>query len=216
MVLSKLLYKLYVLRISKLRKPILALVKRFEGGSMYSETLRKIFLNYHNVEIGKFTYGGCFNPSNIRGFTKIGRYCSFAENVYIYNTNHPAGYKSTHPFFYNPSLKLVETEQISRRSIEIGNDVWVGQNVIILPSVKRIGDGAIIGAATVVTNDVPDFAVVVGNPGRVIKYRFSEETIRKLKQECWWDKNIDDLKQHLEDFIKPLEESRSSEPDECV
>jgi virginiamycin A acetyltransferase len=208
--LSTLFFKLYALGSWRSKKAIRALVTRFEGGQMYSETLRAIFSKYHNIEIGKYSYGGCFNLANIREFTKIGRYCSFAENVYIFNANHPVGYKSTHPFFYNPSLKYVETEQISRRSIEIGNDVWIGQNAIILASVTIIGDGAIIGAGTVVTKNVPDFAVVVGNPGKVVKYRFSEQTVRKLKQERWWDKDIDDLQTHLEDFVKPYEEPQNS------
>jgi acetyltransferase-like isoleucine patch superfamily enzyme len=126
-----------------MRRVVLALVKRLEGGEMYSESLRAIFSKYYNIEIGKHSYGGCFNPDNIRAFTKIGRYCSFAENVYIYNANHPLAHKSTHPFFYNPEFGYVKTEQISRRCIEIGNDVWIGQNAIILASVTNIGDGAV-------------------------------------------------------------------------
>jgi virginiamycin A acetyltransferase len=210
--LSTLLFKLYALGGWRLKKALRALVTKLEGGQMYSETLRAILSKYHNIEIGMYSYGGCFDLSNIRAFTKIGRYCSFAEDVYIYNTNHPLGRKSTHPFFYNPSLRIIEAEQVSRRSIEIGNDVWVGQNVIILPGVTKIGDGVVIGAGTVVTKDVPDFAVIVGNPGKVIKYRFSEQTIKKLKQERWWDKDIDDLRTHLEDFMKSLEESQDSGP----
>jgi acetyltransferase-like isoleucine patch superfamily enzyme len=210
--LSTLFFKLYALGSWRLKKTLRALVTKLEGGQMYSETLRAIFSKYHNIEIGKYSYGGCFNLANIQAFTKIGRYCSFAENVYIFNANHPVGYKSTHPFFYNPSLRYVETEQISRRSIEIGNDVWIGQNAIILASVTIIGDGAVIGAGAVVTKDVPDYAVVVGNPGKVIKYRFSEQTIRKLKQERWWDKDIEDLRAKLEDFVKPFEESEDTGP----
>lgn len=212
--LSILLFKLYALKSRRLKKAIQALVTRLEGGEMYSETLRAIFSKYHNIDIGKYSYGGCFNPANIQAFTKIGRYCSFAENVYIYNANHPLSFKSTHPFFYNPSLGYVETEQISRRSIEIGNDVWIGQNAIILASVTNIGDGAVIGAGTVVTKNVPDFAVVVGNPDKIVKYRFSEQTIQKLKQERWWDKDIDDLRANLDDFTHVHEELRDTKESE--
>lgn len=212
--LSRLLCRLYGLKMPRLRKLILALVKRLEGGQMYSKTLRAIFSKYHNIEIGKYSYGGCFNPDNIRAFTNIGRYCSFAENVYIYNANHPLGCKSTHPFFYNLSLGYVETEHISRRSIEIGNDVWVGQNVIILPSVNNIGDGAVIGAGAVVTRDVPDFAVVAGNPAKFIKYRFSEKTRAELKASQWWNKNIEELSQNIEEFLSPLEKQQNNEPQE--
>jgi acetyltransferase-like isoleucine patch superfamily enzyme len=203
--LSKLLYRLYSLRNRTLRKSILRAVTRFEGGEMLSPTLRRIFLDYHQIEIGLYSYGGCFNPANIRAFTKIGRYCSFAENVYIYNANHPLAHKSTHPFFYSPQFGYVKTEQIWRRGIEIGNDVWIGQNAIILASVTNIGDGAVIGAGAVVTRDVPDFAVVVGNPAKVIKYRFSEETRRKIKNSQWWNKNIEELQNNLSEFLCPLE-----------
>jgi acetyltransferase-like isoleucine patch superfamily enzyme len=202
--LSKLLYYLYGLNMLKVRKIILSLVRRIEGGEKYSETLRAIFLKYHNIEIGKYSYGGCFNPNNIRAFTKIGRYCSFTENVYIFNADHPFTCKSTHPFFYYPQMGYVKTEQILRRSIEIGNDVWVGQNVIILPSVTNIGDGVVLGAGTIVTKNVPDFAIVVGNPGKVIKYRFPEQTILKLKQERWWDKDIEEIQNSMDEFLHPL------------
>ena len=207
--LSRLMYRLYGLRMPKLRRVVLALAKRFDGGQVYSKTLRAIFSKYHNIEVGKYSYGSCFDPCAIASFTKIGRYCSFAENVYIYNANHPLGFRSMHPFFYNPAMGVVESEQISRRRIEIGNDVWVGQNAIILASVTKIGDGAVIGAGTVVTKDVPDFAVVVGNPGKVLKYRFSDETIRKLKKERWWDKDIDELRANLADFTQSLEQPQA-------
>ena len=177
---------------------------------MHSHILRRIFSTYHGVQIGKYSYGGCFNPDNIRGFTKVGRYCSFAEHVHIYNRNHPLAFKSTHPFFFNRSLGYVETECVPYRTIEIGNDVWVGQNAIILSSVTNIGDGAVIGAGTIVTKNVPDFAVIVGNPGKVIRYRFSQQTIRKLKQEQWWDKDIEDLRANLSDFVRVLEESKDT------
>ena len=167
--LARLLSGLYVCKSPRLRRMLLRLITRLEGGDMYSETARKICSKYHDIEIGKYSYG-CFKPSNIWPHTKIGRYCSFSADVYIYNANHPLQYKSTHPFFYNPVMEKVARDLLSRRTIEIGNDVWVGQNVIILASVDIIGDGAVIGAGAVVTKNVPDFAVVVGNPGKVIKY----------------------------------------------
>jgi len=208
--LSRLLCWLYRLKICGLRRVILGVAKRLEGGQMYSHTMRLILSKYHKIEIGKYSYGGCFNTENIRAFTRIGRYCSFADDVYIFNANHPLSFLSTHPFFYNPKLGCVENEQISRRWIEIGNDVWVGQNAIILAGVKRIGDGAVIGAGAVVTKDVPDFAVVVGNPGKIVKRRFSAPMIRRLKHERWWEKGIETLKQNIGDFVRPLEEAQET------
>jgi virginiamycin A acetyltransferase len=203
--LSEILFKMYALKSGRLRKIILSLVTKIEKGQMYSATLRKIFSKYHNIEIGMYSYGGCFEPGAIAQFTIIGRYCSFASGVRVFNGDHPLQFKSMHPFFYNPALGYVKNELISRNRITIGNDVWLGHNAIILSNVRSIGDGAVIGAGTVVTKDVPDFAVVVGNPGKVIKYRFSEQTIQKLKKERWWDKDIDELKAKLDSFTQDCE-----------
>ncbi len=200
------LYTLYKIQNSRLRKYILRLVKKVDGGEFYSVTLRRIYAKYHEVEVGLYSYG-CFDITRINAFTKIGRYCSFAEGVCAFSGNHPLDFISTHPFFYNPSLGYVKDEKIKRSYLEIGNDVWVGRNAIITPSVSRIGNGAVIGAGAVVTKDVPDYAVVVGNPAQIIKYRFSEQKIKKLLDTKWWNKSIEELEQNLEDFI-------SSEQDE--
>ena len=84
--------------------------------------------------------------------------------------------------------------------LAIGNDVWVGQYAIILPSCKNIGDGAVIGAGAIVTKDVPPYAIVAGNPAKVLRYRFDEATIRKLEEICWWDWSLDEIKAHADVF----------------
>ena len=201
--LSKFLYKLYAFKSRKFRDLILRLIVGLEKGQMQSKTLRRIFLDYHGIEIGMYSYGGCFDPALIRAKTKIGRYCSFAGGVCRFNGNHPMEFRSMHPFFYYPDFGYVRKELVHRSELVIGNDVWVGQNAIILPSVNRIGDGAVIGAGSVVTKDVPDFAIVVGNPAKVIKYRFSKETQLKIKASKWWDKDIRDL--DLDKFARPVE-----------
>ena len=111
-----------------------------------------------------------------------------------------------HPYFYRPAFGYVRQELIERSELVIGNDVWVGQNAIILPSVKRIGDGAVIGAGAVVTKDVPDFAVAAGNPARIVKYRFSEEVRRQIKASRWWEKSIEELQKDFEQFTCALED----------
>ena len=206
--LSSVLFHLYRFNRRASRDWMLGRVVRGEGGDAFSKTLRKIFLHYHKVTIGSYSYGGCFDPQNIPAGTVIGRYCSFARNVYILNGNHPLSHKSLHPLFYNPVFGYVERLLIERTNLVVGNDVWIGQNVIILPSVSKIGDGAAIGAGSVVTEDVPPFAVVVGNPARIIKYRFTPETIEKIMASKWWEKDIEELKaDELEfaSFTKPLE-----------
>lgn len=211
-IICGLLFHLYSIRISGVHKCVLRIVLTLEGGYLRSKTLRDIFKYYHKIEVGLYSYGGCFfNPEKIAPFTKIGRYCSFGNGVYILGQNHPILSKSTHPYFFNPSFEYVE-KQLNRTNIlTVGNDVWIGTNVTIVPSVSKIGDGAVIGAGSVLTKDVPDFAVVVGNPARIIKYRFSDKTIKKLQKEKWWNKSIEELQVNLPDFLGDYECS-SSDP----
>jgi virginiamycin A acetyltransferase len=204
-IMSKFLCKLYGFRRRTLRRLVLKMVAKLEGGEMLSPTLRRILLDYHDVEIGIYSYGSCFIPGCIGGRTKIGRYCSFAVGAYRFNGNHPMRFRSMHPYFYNPAFGYVEQELISRTELVIGNDVWIGQNAIIVPDVMKIGDGAIIGAGAVVTKDVPDFAVVAGNPAKVIRYRFSKEIQDEIKASKWWDKDVEELQKNFDEFIRPLE-----------
>lgn len=201
MFISKLLYKIY--RFKNFRGFVLLVVKKLEGGEFYSYTLRKIFRHYHNIEVGMYSYG-CFNAHDIGPLTIIGRYCSIAKGVSIFHANHPLVHKSLHPFFYNPCFGFVKNEKIVRKSIVIGHDVWVGQNAIITPSVNRIGNGAVIGAGAVVTKDVPDFAVMAGNPAGIVKYRFDPETMNKIKQSEWWLNDIPELLKSLDEFTGPF------------
>lgn len=202
--ISKLLYYLYFLKI--FRPKILKIISILEGGENYSQTLRRIALSYHNIRIGMYSYGSCFSLQRIPPGTEIGKYCSFAEGVMIIIGNHPIMNKSTHPFFYNPAYKYVNTYKVQRTKIKIGNDVWIGFNAIILPSVSTIGDGAVIGAGSVVTKDVPPFAIVAGNPAKIIRYRFTEQKINEIIASAWWTKDISEIsKEEFEKFIIPLE-----------
>ena len=205
---SRLLFYLYKIESRSLRDRILSMVAKREGGEAFSSTLRDILGRYHNIKIGMYSYGGCFDAQNISAGTVIGRYCSFARNVYVLSGNHPIKKKSLHPFFYNPYFGYVDKLLITRTQLVIGNDVWIGQNAIILPSVLEIGDGAAIGAGSVVAENVPRFAVVAGNPAKLIKFRFSPETMNRIIASQWWEKDIDELKADEVEFayfLKPLE-----------
>jgi acetyltransferase-like isoleucine patch superfamily enzyme len=90
---------------------------------------------------------------------------------------------------------------IPRTKLVVGNDVWIGYNTIILPSVSHIFDGAVIAAGSVVTKDVPPFAVIAGNPASIIKYRFSEQKIKEMIDTAWWDKDMDEIKNDFSDFL---------------
>lgn len=143
----------------------------------------------NKVEIGEFTYGTPLIHSwGVDSNLKIGKFCSIADQVSILlGGNHHIDRISTYPFnvFLLKHLHL-DPGDGSKGDVIIGNDVWIGLGVTIMSGVK-IGDGAVIGAKTVVSKDVPPYAVVVGNPGRVVKYRFDDETIEKLLKIKWWN-----------------------------
>lgn len=186
-----------------IRKIIRKFILRREGAEFYSESLRNIFSNYHNITVGLYSYGSF--DSELSSGTVVGRYTSIAKNFTVINGSHPVANKSSHPFFYNPSFGYVNKLLIVRRNkLIIGNDVYIGLNVTLLPSVTYIGDGAVIAAGTVVVKDVPPYAIVGGNPGKIIKYRFTEKKIKELLKSEWWLKSIDDLKDNSTEFLQFL------------
>jgi acetyltransferase-like isoleucine patch superfamily enzyme len=206
MIIGKLLYKIYRIRYNRLRSIIRKIVYKLERGELYSKTLRKIFKNYHGVEIGMYTHGGCFIPYNFDRFTTIGNYSSIARTAKAINHNHGMEFKSTHAFFFNPLLKYCDKNLVEFIPVKIGNDVWMGEGAIIMPSVTKIGDGAVIGAGAVVNKDIPPYAVVVGNPARIVKYRFSKDVIEELLESKWWEKDMDQIKPNLKEYKQPYEQ----------
>lgn len=167
-------------------------IKRLERGEIYSTTLREIYRRYHGVDIGMYTHGGCFIPHAFGRNTAIGRYTSVARSAFASTLDHPTDFKGMHGFFFNSNLGYTNHMREYSR-LKIGNDVWLGHNAIITSNVKEICDGAVIGAGAVVFKDVPPFAIVVGNPGRVVRYRFPPETIARLLAEKWWERDIEEL-----------------------
>lgn len=97
----------------------------------------------------------------------------------------------------------MSTDDVSFGKLEIGNDAWIGQYALILYSCDQIGDGAVIGAGSIVTSDVPGYAIVVGNPARVLKYRFDDKTISKLKAIKWWDWDLAFIRENIGAFKSP-------------
>lgn len=150
------------------------------------------YKGYRNKFGGAYVAAYTYAVSNITLYfpeqTKlyIGRFCSIAQGLcVILGGNHPLNQVSTYPLEYvfpeTPSLK-----GIIKRDVIIENDVWIGIGVHIMPGV-HVGNGAVIGAFSVVTKDVPPYAVVAGNPATIKKFRFPEDIINRLLKLEWWN-----------------------------
>lgn len=159
--------------------------------------------NHQRIQIGDFTYGHPDTHSpRIVYFGEdtsltIGKYCSIAENVTIFlGGYHNSNCVSTYPFNAAYPAKNLPSVLISKPPIIIGNDVWIGAHAIIMGGVK-IGNGAIIAAGSVVTKDIPPYAIVGGNPAKIISQRFDDETILALEKIKWWDWSVEKIKANM-------------------
>jgi len=155
------------------------------------------------VELGDYSY--VVNDSDI-AYAKIGKFTSIAAMTRINPGNHPMDRASQSHFSYRASAyfdgERDEDEFFAWRrahQVIIGHDVWIGHAAIMLPG-RRIGTGAVIGAGAVVTKDIPAYAVAVGNPARVIRQRFSDNTAAGLQQLAWWDWPHERLRAALPDL----------------
>lgn len=174
-----------------------------QGGATRSKLLRKYY-SAQNVDVGLYTYGGCFSDKfNTGGTVKVGRYCSIAEHVSYFGANHPFNMISQSAFFYNKALGL-DVKDVERFNLTIGNDVWIGYGTIITAGCVNIGNGAVVGAGSVVTHDVPAYSVVAGNPARIIKMRFDENTINEIETSKWWEKEPQELYKYYKYMTDPL------------
>jgi virginiamycin A acetyltransferase len=150
-------------------------VKR-EGGQLTSVTLRRVLQRHHGVDVGPYSYGSLLTPGQADRGTSIGAYVSIGPGVRRLGANHPTDRLLMNPYAYNPALGLAQkSDDVERSSCRIEHEAWIGANSLILSRCVRIGVGAVVGAGSVVTRDVPDFAVVVGNPARQIATRLTAE-----------------------------------------
>ncbi|MDY6975886.1 MAG: CatB-related O-acetyltransferase [Pseudomonadota bacterium] len=154
--------------------------------------------NYcYKSNLGKYTYTGM---NSVVIAADIGAFCSISWNVTIGGANHDFKRVTQHSFLYNdrdklrplgvpPAYNRLDSE------LKIGNDVWIAAGAVVLRGVT-IGDGAVVGANSVVTRDVPPYAVVAGNPAKIIKYRFDSAIIKALTLLKWWEWSDEKIKKH--------------------
>ncbi len=163
----------------------------------------------HKSSVGRYSY---LSKNASVSCTEIGSFCSIGPNFISGWGIHPLNGLSTSPMFYSTEKQngfslAAENKIEERKMIRIGNDVFIGMNVMVLDGVT-IGNGAVIGAGTVVSKDVAPYTIVAGNPMRVLRKRFDDETIRHLSAIEWWnwsDERLKEVEQHFfspEDFIR--------------
>ncbi|MFQ6549129.1 CatB-related O-acetyltransferase [Aestuariibius sp. 2305UL40-4] len=179
--------------------------------------------NHPQITVGDYTYMSVFDPPEdparitdrlapyLFPFSKerltIGRFCAIAHGVEIITSsaNHDMRGVTTYPF---PIFDLTSREamdQTDARDTTIGHDVWIGHGATILPG-ARIGNGAIIGTRAVVSGHVPSYAIVRGNPAKVVRMRFSPDEIAALEGLAWWDWPPD----RIEDSVDTLQSGQVS------
>jgi virginiamycin A acetyltransferase len=182
-----------------------------------------------NIEIGEYTYYDdpddplaferdavlyAFGPEKLR----IGRFCAIASGVrfLLPGANHADRGPSTYPFgIFGPpwegTMDLVMSAP-SRGDTVVGNDVWFGYEALVLPGVA-IGDGAVVAAASVIASDVPPYAVVAGNPARVVRRRFDDDDTARLERAAWWDWPISLVTEHARTIMagRPADLERIAE-----
>lgn len=193
--------------VKNLTNPAISLLALVDDASKVDRKA-KIYRSAHivNSTVGRYSYVGINSWVN---HTEIGQFCSIATNVFIGMPQHTMNFLSTSPIFTEShnalGISWIKHDIITpHQRTCIGNDVWIGFGALIKGGV-RIGNGAIVGAGAVVTKDVPDYAIVAGIPARIIRYRFSDEIIEKLKSLEWWNLEKDELIHIVSSFQNSLQ-----------
>lgn len=174
-----------------------------------TELSGNVYIGFGSVvaagKVGKYTFINDYSLID-RNVSSIGSFCSIAYNTRIGLGGHPTDWVSTHPFAYQKKYNFrmddIPFESNTNTETIIGNDVWIGANATILAGVK-IGDGAIVGAHSLVTKDVEPYSIVIGSPARHLRSRFDDKTISALKDLKWWEWDQEKIKANIDLFNNP-------------
>jgi phosphonate metabolism protein (transferase hexapeptide repeat family) len=138
-------------------------------------------------------------------YSEIKKFVNIASFVRLNPGQHPMKRVTQHHMLYRREMFGFGSDDDSffdwrrEKKVVVGNDVWIGHNVTVMGGVT-IGNGAVIGSGAIVTKDIPPFAIAVGNPAKVIKYRFDEKIIEKLEEIKWWDWDYEKIKSSIDEF----------------
>lgn len=169
-------------------------IKFWSRNQSQSTALRTYFRENFRIDVGLHSYG-CFDQWRMPGPMKIGRFCSIARTVRYVPINHPYDALTTHPVLYERKFGVVDQDLHWDECLVIEDDVWIGQNAVILPGCKYIGRGAVVGAGAIVTKNVAPYTIVAGNPARKLKDRFAPELIAEIEASKWWTLSIPELRE---------------------
>lgn len=180
---------------------IFALIDHFSKVSKKARVYRKA--KVFNSTIGNYSYVG--KRSSVV-CADVGNFCSIADGVSVGLGIHTLDKLSTSPIFTEECNATTYSWYHGKsiypyKRVKVGNDVWIGTKVIVMGGVT-VGDGAVIGAGSIVTKDVPPYAIVAGVPAKIIRYRFSEEIVEELQNVKWWNLSEDILKENISLFQK--------------
>lgn len=170
-----------------------------DAGTVFLNTV----IDHPNIEVGAYTYyhdnnlpkdyAGTIAPYLFQGSPeklKIGKFCQIAKGAQFItaSANHPMTGISSYPFaVFDPPRFMTYRSSLPRGDdTVVGNDCWIGREAVLMPG-ATLGNGVIVGTRAVVTGHVPDYAIVAGNPAKIIRMRFSDSDIAKLLDLAWWD-----------------------------
>lgn len=179
--------------------------KKWRKNNKHNFTTLKKGTFPNNIVVGKYTYGtiDVLNHTNDEVILRIGSFCSIAPNVkFILGSDHKYSSLTTYPI--KSKLFKQQNEALTKGDIVVENDVWIGYGAIILSGVT-LNQGCIIAAGSIVTKSVPPYAIVGGNPAKIIKYRFSDDIIEKLKNLNIEQLNEKVIRNKIETIYNPID-----------